>query len=113
VQERIKTLEVIQAIRKGFQANTIDRSKAYKEQYLAKVEDTKIAGVPVFIATPKKYIPQDNKRILIYFHGVAFCLGLKDHFHHMYAEVAAKTNSEVVFIDYRLAPEQPLSRRIK
>ena len=65
------------------------------------VEDTAADAVPVRIYSP----PSPRPGATLYFHGGGFVVGSLDSHDDVCAELAARTGSTVVAVDYRLAPE--------
>lgn len=53
-------------------------------------------------------VPQGNSdRIILYLHGGGFAMGSCQTYRRLAADLAAASNSSVLLIDYRLAPEHP------
>ena len=67
-----------------------------------RAEDFQIAGVPV-----RHYTPRDARPgvLIVYAHGGGFVVGGLESHDDVCAEIAAFAGSEVVAVDYRLAPE--------
>ena len=75
---------------------------------LVTIEDTTISGVPVRIYRPKNIPVHDQPRPgLIYFHGGGLVLlsAKSNIFNAICSKFANATNSVVISVDYRLAPE--------
>ncbi|OIT05319.1 PREDICTED: probable carboxylesterase 2 [Nicotiana attenuata] len=68
-------------------------------------------GVSVRLYLPKLTNPQQKIPLVIYIHGGAFCIGSarSPTFHNFISSLVEKSNFIAVSVDYRLAPENPLS----
>ena len=73
---------------------------------VAHIEDRTIPNgshsVPI-----RLYTPTDPRAIVMYFHGGGYVAGSIDTHDRMTRRLANGTNSQVVSVDYRLAPEHP------
>ncbi|MEM7744807.1 MAG: alpha/beta hydrolase [Pseudomonadota bacterium] len=71
------------------------------------IEDTIFRG-PAGFGQARRYWPANplETRVL-FFHGGGFSLGSVDSHDSICAEIAARTDCEVISINYRLAPEHP------
>lgn len=72
------------------------------------VSDHRIEG-PGGEITLRNYRParQPAPRTIVYFHGGGWVIGGLETHHFFCQELCAKTASEVIAVDYRLAPEHP------
>jgi acetyl esterase len=72
---------------------------------MARVEDVTIpaphGGVPARVFTPHG----DPRAVIIYYHGGGWVIGALDEFDTLGRQLAEKSSSTVVLVDYRLAPE--------
>ena len=69
-----------------------------------RVEETTIGGVPCRVV---RRGDSDPRRVLLHFHGGAWCIGAPSLPTAYAAHVARATGAVVVLPDYRLAPEHP------
>jgi len=69
-----------------------------------KIEKTALNGVAceAFLHAVKK-----NKKVIMYFHGGGFCLGIYNANREFVARLAEASEMDVYMPDYRLAPEYP------
>lgn len=53
------------------------------------------------------FVPVDAEedKVIIYFHGGGYCLGIEDNNRNFAAKIAQKSGYKLLLIDYRLAPE--------
>jgi acetyl esterase/lipase len=72
----------------------------------AKIEATKIAGVPCFDCTPANYAPASGP-VYLYIHGGAFVVGGGDFAKATGARSADATGARAVSVDYRMPPDHP------
>lgn len=56
---------------------------------------------------------QSCEPIILYFHGGGFCIGDLDTHHEFCYHLCAKSNWQVISVDYRLAPEYPAPVALK
>jgi acetyl esterase len=68
------------------------------------VEDASADGVPVRIYRPS---PDADLPVIVYFHGGGWTIGSVEQFDPVTRQIANATDSIVVSVDYRLAPEHP------
>lgn len=47
----------------------------------------------------------DKEKIIVYFHGGGYCLGICDNTRNFAAKIASESRFKLLLIDYRLAPE--------
>jgi epsilon-lactone hydrolase len=81
-------------------------AEAYKAIYPSKIEESKIAGVPVHIITPESGVAADRQdRVLINLHGGGFTTDSGSLTESI--PIAALTHTKVIAVLYRLAPESP------
>jgi len=73
----------------------------------AKVEPTKVAGVPCFRVTPKQVAPENEGRLIVHVHGGAFVFnaGISGTGEAVLLADACKTRA--LSIDYRMPPDHP------
>lgn len=70
---------------------------------LAEVRDDVVADVKV-----RRYVPHDvQPGLIVFFHGGGWVVGNFETHERPVRALAAATKKEVVFVDYRLAPENP------
>ncbi len=72
---------------------------------MVRVEDRKIAGVPVRVYTPN--LTDSPQPCVIYFHGGGWTTGTLDIADTIVREIAAEAGAIGSSVDYRLAPEHP------
>ncbi len=94
--------------RRFYQRYNDDRLAEAERRYPAKVEATRIGGVPVHVVDPRAGAQGDNAhRVLINLHGGAFMWGSGSGALVEAVPIAAVSGVRVVTVDYRLAPEHP------
>jgi len=71
------------------------------------VEPSQMAGVPVFIVTPRLVAPQNRHRLLIHFHGGGYVLNPGKAGTAEAVMMAGYGNIRVVSVDYRMPPDFP------
>ncbi|HLP18290.1 MAG TPA: alpha/beta hydrolase [Bacteroidota bacterium] len=62
-------------------------------------------NIPLRVYTPSPKIAEENRPLLVFFHGGGFVLGTLDEFDPFCTFLAAGASCIVVSVDYRLAPE--------
>jgi acetyl esterase len=72
------------------------------------VQDDEIAGVPVRI-----YTPDGARGTIAYFHGGGWVMGNLDSVDAVCRALANESNTKVVSVDYRLAPEHPFPAAVQ
>ena len=72
-----------------------------------------IAGVKCEITSPVTTNKDSHFPTVIYFHGGAFILGLNFLYRQLGIKLAEKLQANILFIDYRLAPEHPFPAALK
>ncbi|MCB1148626.1 MAG: alpha/beta hydrolase [Chlamydiia bacterium] len=82
-------------------------SDAARDKYIEGIEEGFADGVRVLISTPNGYRPEQDDKVLVYFHGGAYALGAPDCQLHLPAPVAFYASLRCVSVDYPLAPEHP------
>ena len=70
-----------------------------------KIEETKLAGVPVHVVIPEGMIPGNRDKVLINLHGGGFNADSGSYSESI--PIASYTGIKVVAVLYRLAPENP------
>lgn len=95
-------------IRKGFSDATIAVSIRERDTYIQETHEKMIGSVPVLVAIPKDYKPND--RAFVYIHGGGWALGNYMHLIQIFAAIAHKTSMKTYAINYRLAPEHPFPK---
>ena len=81
-------------------------AEAYKAIYPSKIEESKIAGVPVHVITSATGVAPDRQdRVLINLHGGGFTTDSGSLTESI--PIAALTHTKVIAVLYRLAPENP------
>lgn len=91
--------------RKGLDAWEVRARAEWSKICPTKIEETKIAGVPVHVVTPENMSAGNRDKVLINLHGGGF-----NGDSGSYAEsipIASYTGMKVVAVLYRLAPENP------
>lgn len=68
------------------------------------VESVAIDHVPAEWIVPKQVV---DGRVLLYFHGGAYCLGSISTHRFLGGYLATAANAKLLLVDYRLAPEHP------
>lgn len=90
-----------------------ERSRG-KSVELAGVEDRSIPGphgqIPIRIYTPEG---AENAPVIIYYHGGGWVVGNIDTHDALTRELANRSSSIVVSVDYRLAPENPFPAAVE
>ena len=98
--------ESLEARRKGLDAWEVRSREEWSKICLVKIEETKIAGVPVHVVTPEgRQLVGNRDKVLINLHGGGF-----NGDSGSYSEsipIASYTGIKVVAVMYRLAPEHP------
>jgi len=97
--------ETLQARRTGTDAWQGRAGKLSESLYPVQVTDDSIAGVPVRVVTPLKTGPQHPDRVLINLHGGGFNSDSGSLTESV--PIANLTQTKVVAVLYRLAPEHP------
>lgn len=77
---------------------------------MVRVEDRKIAGVPVRVYTPN--LTDSPQPCVIYFHGGGWTTGTLDIADTIVREISAEAGAIGISVDYRLAPEHPFPAAI-
>lgn len=75
-----------------------------REPQVASVEDVDADGVPCRVFRP---LGEGPRPTVVYLHGGGWAMGDLDTYDHTLRRVAVETDSVVVGVDYRLAPEHP------
>src|ERR1700761_2848619 len=91
--------------RKGLDAWEVRSRAEWSKICPTKIEETKIAGVPVHVVTPEAMTAANRDKVLINLHGGGF-----NGDSGSYSEsipIASYTGMKVVAVLYRLAPESP------
>jgi len=98
--------ESLEARRKGLDAWEVRSREEWSKICPVKIEETKIAGVPVHVVTPEgRQLVGNRDKVLINLHGGGF-----NGDSGSYSEsipIASYTGIKVVAVMYRLAPEHP------
>jgi epsilon-lactone hydrolase len=97
--------ETVEEQRKGVDAWQARAGAQAKAMYPANVEESMIAGVPVRIVTPLKVPAAKRDRVLIDVHGGGFRVDSGSLTETI--PIANLTQTKVVSVLYRLAPEHP------
>ena len=71
------------------------------------LDDVRIAGVPCRWYRPRRREPAERRPVALYLHGGGFVLGGLHSHDSICADLAARSEVELVAVDYRLAPEHP------
>lgn len=66
------------------------------------ITDDTVNGIPCKVFFHKE---RDAEKVIIYYHGGGFCLGICDMNTALVAEIAERTGMDAYMPDYRLAPE--------
>ncbi|MBS0237881.1 MAG: alpha/beta hydrolase fold domain-containing protein [Proteobacteria bacterium] len=80
---------------------------AIREHFGLTVEQTKMAGVPVFVITPHEIAPENRDRLLVHIHGGGYVLFPGEAGAGEGMLMAGYGRCKVVSIDYRMAPDYP------
>jgi acetyl esterase/lipase len=80
---------------------------AIRERFELQVDKTTMAGVPVFVTTPKEIAPNNRDRLLVHIHGGGFVLFPGEAGAGEGMMMAGYGKVRVVSIDYRMAPDFP------
>jgi len=72
--------------------------------------ETEVGGVPVIDIT---IAGSDPRNIILHFHGGVFVTGTANSSVPLVADLARRTSSRVISVDYRLAPENPFPAAIE
>ncbi len=75
------------------------------------VSDRELSGMKVRIYLPAE--EQDCRASILYFHGGGFVVGSLDGYDHLMREIAEFSQSAVISVDYRLAPENPFPAAVE
>lgn len=73
----------------------------------AKVEPTKVAGVPCFRVTPKQVAPENEDRLIVHVHGGAFVFNAGISGAGEAVLLADACKMRALSIDYRMPPDHP------
>lgn len=76
------------------------------------VEESKIAGIPVFVLTPKSIAKNLENKVIFYIHGGGYILGHGVSCITEAIPMAAQNGYKVICVDYRMAPEYPFPTAI-
>jgi epsilon-lactone hydrolase len=68
------------------------------------MSSTELGGVPAVGAVVARKNP---RRVILWLHGGAYCMGSATGYRHFGAHLARVANARVILPDYRLAPEHP------
>lgn len=78
-----------------------------KERLGIRVEPDVIAGVPVFVSTPKEIAPRNTDRVFLHLHGGAYVLYPGEVGAGEGMLMAAYGRCKVISVDYRMPPDHP------
>lgn len=78
-----------------------------KERLGIRVEPDVIAGVPVFVSTPKEIAPRNANRVFLHLHGGAYVLYPGEVGAGEGMLMAAYGRCKVISVDYRMPPDHP------
>ncbi|MQT12395.1 alpha/beta hydrolase [Segnochrobactrum spirostomi] len=78
-----------------------------KERLGIRVERDVIAGVPVFVSTPKEIAPRNANRVFVHLHGGAYVLYPGEVGAGEGMLMAAYGRCTVISVDYRMPPDHP------
>ncbi|WP_050406161.1 alpha/beta hydrolase [Bradyrhizobium embrapense] len=95
--------ELIDRRAKGAIANI----PAMKAKLGVKVEETKIAGVHCYVATPNKIALENRRRLLIHVHGGGYVFGPGEAALPEAIMMAGFGGYKVISVDYRMPPDFP------
>lgn len=70
----------------------------------AEIAPVSIGGMQAEWIKPPK---AESHRVILYFHGGGYCLGSREIYRPMVAQLCAAAEARGLLIDYRLAPEHP------
>lgn len=80
---------------------------ALKQKLGVSVLPTKIAGVNVFVVTPNKFAPGNERRLLMHVHGGGYVFGPGEAALPEAMLLASIGGYKVVSVDYRMPPDYP------
>lgn len=99
-------LKDLEAARKYSDGLAKESFEGWLKIYPSKIEDTKIAGVHVYIVTPEGGVAPENKnRVLINTHMGGFVTGARYGGLVEAVPLAGRGKIKVIAVDYRMAPE--------
>jgi epsilon-lactone hydrolase len=84
------------------QLDRLSQHRRYKGP--ADIAPVSIGGMPAEWIKPPK---ADSQRVVLYFHGGGYCLGSREIYRPMVAQLCTAAEARGLLIDYRLAPEHP------
>ncbi|MFA5956413.1 alpha/beta hydrolase [Hyphomicrobium sp.] len=88
-------------------ASVANSITAIRDHFSLKVEQTTMAGVPVFVITPEEIAPNNRDRLLVHIHGGGYVLFPGEAGAGEGMMMAGYGKFRVVSIDYRMAPDFP------
>ncbi len=91
-----KPLNEVRRSMEGLKANAMPQGVVFSRESINGV------GCEVFRCSSKK-----NGKVILYFHGGGFCLGIYPSNREFAAKICSLTETDVYMPDYRLAPENP------
>lgn len=80
---------------------------ALKEKLGVTVQATQMAGVPVFVVTPKHPVAKNKNRVLMHVHGGGYVFGPGESALPEALLLASFGGYTVVSVDYRMPPDHP------
>ena len=88
-------------------ADTVRALPALREAMGVTVQASEIAGVKVYIVTPKNIAPQNRNRVLVHVHGGAYVLSPGEAATNEAIKLAGAGGFKVISVDYRMPPDFP------
>lgn len=83
---------------------TMESMKAEDSPSGIQILQTDLKGVPCYTFFHSR---EKSKKVILYFHGGGFCLGIYNANREFVAKIADRTKFDAFMPDYRLAPENP------
>ena len=88
-------------------ADAVRALPALREAMGVTVQASEIAGVKVYIVTPKNIPPQNRNRVLVHVHGGAYVLSPGEAGTNEAIKLAGAGGFKVISVDYRMPPDFP------
>ncbi len=88
-------------------ADAVRALPALREAMGVTVQASQIAGVKVYIVTPKTIAPQNRNRLLVHIHGGAYVLSPGEAGTNEAIKLAGAGGFKVISVDYRMPPDAP------
>lgn len=111
-QSKVQTAEEVHKIAVSYAKSAGQAYLASAETLGVKVEESKLAGIPVFVLTPKTVAKETQDKVIFYIHGGGYILGQGVSCIGEAIPMAAQNGYKVICVDYRMAPEFPFPAAI-